>query len=94
MGSIHTIRIDVRDAVSSLNMTSANRSYFFVDIRSHEEEKGGILATGVMASGRSWKSPVLVEGIVNCLKELKKNVQVYLHSDSIGRNCSDRWRTS
>lgn len=76
MSSIGTLRVDVRDAVSSLNMTSANRSYFFVDIRSTDEERGGILATGVMANGRSWKSPVLVEGIMNCLKELKKNVRI------------------
>lgn len=55
-------------------MTSGKCNYFFVDIRDNEDEKGGILATGVMASGHSWKSPVLVEGIVNCLKELKKNV--------------------
>ena len=72
------IQVDVRDALSSLNMSSANRSYFFVDLRSAEEEAGGILATGVMASGRSWKSPVLVEGIVNCLKELKKNVAPFV----------------
>ena len=56
-------------------MTSGKCNYFFVDIRDNEDEKGGILATGVMASGHSWKSPVLVEGIVNCLKELKKNVR-------------------
>lgn len=74
MSSIQCIRIDVREAISSLNMTSGKCNYFFVDIRDTEDEKGGILATGVMANGHSWKSPVLVEGIVNCLKELKKNV--------------------
>ena len=73
MTPITTLRIDPREAVSTLNGTSGKKNYFFVDLRSGADHDG-ILATGVAADGRSWKSPVLIEGIVNGLRELKKNV--------------------
>lgn len=73
MTRVEALRVDAREAVSSLNGTSGARNYFFVDIRPAADHDG-ILATGVAASGSAWKTPALVEGVVSCLKELKKNV--------------------
>ncbi len=73
MTRVEALRVDAREAVSSLNGTSGARNYFFVDIRPAADHDG-ILATGVAASGSAWKTPALVEGVVGCLKELKKNV--------------------
>ena len=71
MTRVEVLRVDAREAVSSLNGTSGARN--FVDIRPAADHDG-ILATGVAASGSAWKTPALVEGVVGCLKELKKNV--------------------
>ena len=68
--------ITPEEAVSSLNATSGSRNYFFLDIRNRRDDYQGLLATGVMADGNLWKSPMMVEGIVNCLSELKPNVSV------------------
>ena len=46
MTPITTLRIDPREAVSSLNGTSGKKNYFFVDLRSGADHDG-ILATGV-----------------------------------------------
>ena len=74
MTHVEALRVDAREAVSSLNGTSGVKSFFFVDIRPVADHDG-ILATGVAASGSAWKTPALVEGVVNCLKELKKNAR-------------------
>ena len=67
------LRIDAREAVSSLNQTAGNRSYFFLDLRRASEGQG-ILPTGIVAEGSTWKTPLLVEGVLNCLRELKPTV--------------------
>lgn len=68
--------IQPEEALSSLNDTSGGRNFFFVDLRDSSDEFQGILATGVTAEGRVWKTPMLVEGIVSCLKELKPTVRI------------------
>ena len=71
MGAIECMMIQPEEAVSSLNATSGGRNYFFLDIRNLMNGYQGILATG----GKVWKTPMLVEGIISCLKELKPTVR-------------------
>lgn len=50
-----------------------SRGTFFLDLRD-APEKEGILGTGVMAQGRLWATPLLVEGVSRCLQQLRGNV--------------------
>ena len=50
MTRVEALRVDAREAVSSLNGTSGARNYFFVDIRPAADHDG-ILATGVRRAG-------------------------------------------
>ena len=75
MGALECMMIQPEEAVSSLNATSGGRNYFFLDIRNLMNGYQGILATGVTAEGKVWKTPMLVEGIISCLKELKPTVR-------------------
>ena len=65
------ISLQPHEALAALLHDS--RGTFFLDLRD-EPEKEGILATGVMAQGRLWATPLLVEGVSRCLLQLRGNV--------------------
>ena len=67
------LRIDARESVSSLDRPSRARDFFFLDLRRAAEGQG-VLPSGLAAEGPTWRSPVLVEGVVSCLRALKPTV--------------------
>ena len=73
MSACDCLRIDAREAVSSLDRPSRARDFFFLDLRRSAEGQG-VLPSGLAAEGPAWRSPVLVEGVVGCLRALKPTV--------------------